>query len=66
MLMPDKPNILFLMTDHTNTQALAPGSQCLTPNLDSLAAVTTEDVQRVARKYLARSKGTVGWYVPQG
>jgi len=35
--MPDKPNVLFLMTDHTNAQALAPGSQCLTPNLDSLA-----------------------------
>jgi len=26
------------MTDHTNTQALAPGSQCLTPNLDALAS----------------------------
>ncbi|MBC8228097.1 sulfatase-like hydrolase/transferase, partial [bacterium] len=26
------------MTDHTNAQALAPESQCLTPNLDSLAA----------------------------
>ena len=36
--MPDRPNILFLMTDHTNARALAPGSQCLTPNLDGLAA----------------------------
>ena len=36
--MPNRPNILFLMTDHTNAQALAPGSQCLTPNLDVLAA----------------------------
>jgi arylsulfatase A-like enzyme len=26
------------MTDHTNAQALAPGSQCYTPNLDALAA----------------------------
>lgn len=34
--------------------------------LDSLAAVTAEDVQRVAKKYLAKSKRTVGWYVPQG
>ncbi len=34
--------------------------------LDSLAAVTAEDVQQVAQKYLARSKGTVGCYVPQG
>ncbi|MFQ6039362.1 MAG: sulfatase-like hydrolase/transferase, partial [Candidatus Poribacteria bacterium] len=37
-MMSNRPNILFLMTDHTNAQALAPGSQCLTPNLDSLAA----------------------------
>ena len=36
--MPDRPNILFLMTDHTNAQATAPESQCLTPNLDGLAA----------------------------
>lgn len=36
--MPERPNILFLMTDHTNAQALAPDSQCLTPNLDALAA----------------------------
>lgn len=36
--MNKRPNILFLMTDHTNAQALAPGSQCLTPNLDALAA----------------------------
>ena len=35
--MPRPPNILFLMSDHTNAQALAPGSQCLTPNLDALA-----------------------------
>ena len=34
--------------------------------LDSLAAVTAEDVQRVAQQYLAKSKRTVGWYVPQG
>ena len=32
-----RPNILFIMTDHTNAQALAPGSHCLTPNLDRLA-----------------------------
>lgn len=36
--MYNRPNILFLMTDHTNAQALAPGSQCLTPNLDALAS----------------------------
>lgn len=35
--MPQRPNILFLMTDHTNAAATAPGSQCLTPNLDALA-----------------------------
>ena len=34
--------------------------------LDNLAAVTAEDVQRVAQAYLAKSKRTVGWYVPQG
>jgi arylsulfatase A-like enzyme len=36
--MTKRPNILFLMTDHTNGEALRPGSQCLTPNLDALAA----------------------------
>ena len=32
-----QPNIVFLMSDHTNAQAVAPDSQCLTPNLDALA-----------------------------
>jgi len=36
--MPSRPNILFLMTDHTNAQAIAPGSQCIKPHLDALAA----------------------------
>ena len=36
--MTRKLNILFLMTDHTNARALAPDSQCLTPNLDTLAS----------------------------
>ena len=35
--MADRPNILFLMTDHTNSQATAPGSQCIKPNLDALS-----------------------------
>ncbi|MGB2819370.1 MAG: sulfatase-like hydrolase/transferase, partial [Phycisphaerae bacterium] len=35
--MPSRPNVLFVMTDHTNARALAPGSQCLTVNLDALA-----------------------------
>jgi len=35
--MTKRPNILFLMTDHTNAQALAPGSPCLTPNIDAIA-----------------------------
>jgi arylsulfatase A-like enzyme len=35
--MAKRPNILFLMTDHTNAQALAPGSPCLTPNIDAIA-----------------------------
>ena len=35
--MAKRPNILFLMTDHTGAQATAPGSACLTPNLDALA-----------------------------
>ena len=30
-----------------------------------LAAVTSEDVQRVAAKYLVREQQTVGWYVPE-
>ena len=33
--------------------------------LDSLAAVTAEDVQRVARDYLGERNRTVGWYVPE-
>ena len=40
--MPRKPNILFLMTDHTSARALAPGSGCLTPHLDALAADGTK------------------------
>ncbi|MBD3183432.1 sulfatase-like hydrolase/transferase [Candidatus Poribacteria bacterium] len=36
--MQKQPNILFLMTDHTNAQAISPDSQCLTPNLDQLAS----------------------------
>ncbi|MBN2448969.1 MAG: sulfatase-like hydrolase/transferase [Lentisphaeria bacterium] len=36
--MAGRPNVLFLMTDHTNATATAPGSACLTPNLDALAA----------------------------
>ena len=32
------PNLLFVMTDHTNAQAIAPGSPCATPTLDALAA----------------------------
>jgi len=35
--MPRRPNVVFLMTDHANAAAVAPGSQCLTPNLDALA-----------------------------
>jgi zinc protease len=33
--------------------------------LDRLAAVTVDDVQRVARTYLNKDYRTVGWYVPQ-
>lgn len=33
--------------------------------LDSLAAVTAEDVQRVARAYLNERNRTVGWYEPE-
>jgi len=32
-----RPNVLVLMSDHTNAAAVAPGSQCLTPNFDALA-----------------------------
>lgn len=36
--MPGQPNVVFLMTDHAGEKAMAPGGQCLTPNLDALAA----------------------------
>ena len=36
--MPSRPNVLVLMNDHTNARAIAPGSQCVKPNLDELAA----------------------------
>lgn len=42
-----KPNIVFIMTDHTNAQAVAAGSPCLKPNLDALAA----DGMRFGRCY---------------
>ncbi len=32
--------------------------------LDKLAAVTVEDVKRVARAYLAKENRTVGWFIP--
>ncbi|MCB0136535.1 MAG: insulinase family protein, partial [Caldilineaceae bacterium] len=34
--------------------------------VEQLAAVTPEDVQRVAQKSFARHLQTVGWYVPEG
>ncbi len=34
--------------------------------MDRLAAVTAEDVQRVAQTYLKASQRNVGWYVPTG
>jgi predicted Zn-dependent peptidase len=30
-----------------------------------LAAVTSDDVQRVAAQYLTREQQTAGWYVPE-
>lgn len=36
--MAHPPNILLVITDHTSAQVLRPESQCLTPNLDALAA----------------------------
>ena len=39
--MAKRPNLLFLMTDHTNREALAPESPCLTPHLDRIAAEGT-------------------------
>ncbi|MHC5035446.1 MAG: sulfatase-like hydrolase/transferase, partial [Planctomycetota bacterium] len=35
--MASRSNILFVMSDHTNAQAVAPGSQCLAPSMDALA-----------------------------
>lgn len=45
--MADRPNVLILMSDHTNREALAPDSQCLTPNFDALA----RDGVRFAHNY---------------
>ena len=33
--------------------------------LENLEAVTKDDVQRVAAKYLAETNRTVGWFIPQ-
>ncbi len=33
-----RPNILMIITDHTNAEAVAPGSPCQKPNLDRLAS----------------------------
>lgn len=35
-------------------------------HLDGVAAVTREDVQRVAQTYLARTRRNIGWYIPNG
>lgn len=35
--MTKRPNVLFVMTDHTNAEALAPDGPCLAPNLDAIA-----------------------------
>ena len=42
-----RPNVLFVMTDHTNAAAAAAGGPCLTPCLDALAA----DGLRFGRAY---------------
>jgi zinc protease len=34
--------------------------------LDSLSAVTKDDVQRVAQTYLRPTNRTIGWFVPEG
>ncbi len=34
--------------------------------LDRVAAVTREEVQRIAQTYLRRDQATVGWYIPTG
>lgn len=35
--MADRPNIVFIMTDHTNAEVVSPDSPCIKPNLDKLA-----------------------------
>ncbi len=37
-----QPNLLFLITDQQQAATVAPGSPCLTPNLDALAARGTQ------------------------
>ncbi len=39
---PSRPNLLFLITDQQQTATVAPGSPCLTPHLDALAAHGTQ------------------------
>ena len=55
----------FAIAGQINEPIAVGNWQLYLTQLDTLRAVTTADVQRVARTYLLEDRSTTGWYIPQ-